>query len=164
MKKLLLCSVMLVLCSINVATAQESAPITNPESAAALIRAILDTVGERVDLGGTLTVKPTEAWDNAPSVSVMGKIPGLEWSPNDRLTLAAGLTYSYVLQWEEHFAGIGGTVTLFETPAGILKAKSAIPAADVVLPRMTKVKGFASLQTRVPEPLLGLTAGLTVPF
>lgn len=153
-----------LLSAVSLATASEPAPVTNPESAAALVRAVVDTIGEQIDLGGTITVKPSQGWANSPSVSVLGQLPGCQWSPNERITLAVGLTYSYSLQWEEHFAGIGGTVTLFETPAVVLAAKNAVPVADVTLPRMTRVKAFLSVQTRVPEALPALSAGLTVPF
>lgn len=148
----------------SLATASEPAPVTNPESAATIVRALVSSVGERIDLGGTFTAKPTARWANAPSVSVLGKLPGCAWDLTDRITVEAGLGYSYVLQWEEHYAGAGVAVTLFDTPQPVLATKDALPVASAVLPRMTKIKAFLSVQTRVPEPLLGLTAGLTVPF
>lgn len=139
--------------------AEEQAPLFS----VAGFKAFKQAVSENVDIGGTYTFKPKGDWDSAASFSAFGSVPALRLEVN-RWELAAGLAYTYVPKWDEHFGGVGGTVTLFNTPKQVLAVKDAVPAADLVLPRAAKVKGFAAVQSRLGPAELAVSIGITVPF
>ncbi len=151
----------LTLCAAEVAT-NAAAPVSSPEVSANLFKGIMSAISDKVDIGGTYTVRLEKNLDHAASLSLFGKMH--TWQASARWELAAGLAYSYVPAWDEHYTGVGMTATLFDTPAPVLAARDSLPVVSTILPRMTKIKAFAAIECRLANFTPALTIGLTVPF
>lgn len=158
MKKALLASLFLL---TRCAFADDAPPVSQPEAAANTFKAIMSAVTDRVDIGGTESIKLGRSLSHTASLSLFGKIGAVtagDWE------FYFGLAYSYAVGWDEHLVGAGATQTLFDTPTGILDAKNAIPVVGSVAPRMTKIRLFEALQVSTDHLTPCLTVGVCVPF
>ena len=145
------------------------APAEIPASAPTFVQEIkagVLAIGGKVDIGGgyTFLANTLEDWDIESSLSAIGKLRELTWEKG-RWEYGVGLAYSYVPAWDDHFGGLAGWATLFDTPKMVMAVREAIPGADIVTPRAMQLKFFAAIQTQLEEEKrLAFSAGFSVPF
>lgn len=173
----------LIAFALGLGASPSRADLTNPAPAsaeAALDAATNATVStfaklwhsatDRLDLGGTMTAKRDgNNLLTAPSFSALGVVTKDTWHATARWDVdwKAGVAYTYVGKWDEHFAGIGAQAAVLKLPPQLVTAQNSVPLVDVVTPRLTVLSVFAAVELRIDnlhEPSPAATVGLTLPM